>query len=68
MPEEMLVEKLEEGLTKYKISGDLDELNVPCILIATRLAADSTEGGVHQMMKEMEKMEKTLDLLDPGES
>jgi hypothetical protein len=68
MPEEMLLEQLEEAITKYKISGEIEELGLPCMLISTRIAANKHEGGVTQMIKEMEQMEKTLDLLNPGDS
>ena len=68
MPEEMLIEKLEESLAKYKISGELKDLGFPCMLIATRLTVNDTEGGVTEVIKEMENLERADKLLKPDKS
>jgi hypothetical protein len=67
-PDEILIDQLEKALAEYKISGNLEDLGFPCLLINTKIASEKVEGGAMGMISDMKKMEKGMDLLSPKDS
>jgi hypothetical protein len=66
-PDELLIDQLEQALEKYKVSGDLKDVGLPCMLILSKLAAEAS-GGPMKFMEDLKKAEAGQKLLDAGDS
>lgn len=64
MPEEMMIDLLEEAVNQYKVDGDLAHLASICMLVGAKAAAESTEGGAEQLLKNIDRTEAARQLLD----
>lgn len=69
MTNEQIIEKIEEGITLYKIDPskkNLDAIKVASSLLLGKHTVDSDPKGLEGVMNQMEKLEKADNLLTPS--
>jgi len=68
MPEEAIVDMLSEALTEHKVINtdkSKGKLLAACAMMMTKDAINKAPGGLEEVMKEMKKIDRSMELLSP---
>lgn len=68
MPEESVVEQLEEAIAEYKIDKNLEKLVPPCHLVVLKSMIGDNPNKLLDMQQDMGDVEKALKIVKPDMS
>lgn len=68
MPEEAVVEQLEEAIAEYKVNGDFDKLVPSCYLVVLKSVIGDNPDKLLGMQQDLGNVEKALKIVKPDMS